>query len=190
MITRIPSLFLLSTLSAFCSGVNIEVGARFESVKDQRYPDVFFIIDIVNESEKDITIRKLNDQIIDCGIELWKFERGVKLWPKADAERKREQAFILWDKEKIKAGKKKRLVFNLRDLMAGDPDNDDFAHSIKETVASLESGTGRVVLKYNTADEHEETAEGVFDLEKLRKEQKPEVISPDKKPVKQESIEQ
>lgn len=91
---------------------------------------------------------------------------------------------------KNKSGKEKRLVFNLRDLMAGDPDNDDFAHSIKETVASLESGTGRVVLKYNTADEHEETAEGVFDLEKLRKEQKPEVISPDKKPVKQESIEQ
>lgn len=174
-------LFLFFASYALCSEVNIEVGARFEPTKVIHDPDIFFIIDIVNESQKDIMIKKLNGEIMDCGIELWIFEKAVKLWPRADAEGKREDAFILWDKETIKAGEKKRVVLKLRDLMSGYSENDDLARTIKEEVSFLRSGTGRVVLKYYDADEEEKIAEGKFDLEKLNEEQKRKALPPAKK---------
>ncbi len=144
-------LLIFYSSKSLCSEINLNISYDINE-EDKYNVKITLFMEVSNQSEKPVYVEELNGETIGIEIELWTLGRGIKLWQKNDAERRRAYAFILPEYAKISPGEKRKYIFKLQDLLPDDPDNDELAKSIIKSVQSLRSGEGRISVRYCNSD--------------------------------------
>lgn len=122
------------------AAASVEVDANFKNTEK----GLVLNITLRNSGKDSVYIPTLAGQLIDLRLDLWCSGKGIEVYPKYDAEWRREQAFIDYEWQLLKPGDNMQVSVNLGEMMPSDPDNDEIAKKIVSEFIFLKNGRAYV----------------------------------------------